>query len=437
VNVGEEFTIYLHVTNVTDLPLRDVVVTEKLPAAMELSHTDPQASISGDVATWKMDRLGPGQTAKLAICGKATGPGQLVGCTDVAYKPAWVCVALTAVQPDLAVTKTGPEQVILCDPIVYTLRVSNSGSGVAKDVVVTENLPEGLETFDGKSEVEIAVGDLPAGKYKEYTVRVRPLKTGDYTNVAHARAADGLKSKSAPVTVRVRNPQLVIRKSAPDVRYIGRNVTMTIEVSNVGTAPAEGVVVRDEIPQNAEFVDASAGAQVSGKNVTWNLGDIGVDQKAVVRLTVKPTAKGELRSVASATAECTRGSGESVTRVEGIAALLLETIDVDDPVEVGGQTTYRITVTNQGSATATNVAITAMLPGQEEFVSADGPTAHELTGTSTVKFQPVSALEPKDSVTFNVTIKATAPGDVRFRTELRSDQIGEPVFETESTTLYE
>jgi uncharacterized repeat protein (TIGR01451 family) len=49
------------------------------------------------------------------------------------------------------------------------------------------------------------------------------------------------------------------------------------------------------------------------------------------------------------------------TLITGISAVSLEVVDVDDPVKVGARTTYVISVTNQGSAAATNVSIACIL----------------------------------------------------------------------------
>ena len=49
--------------------------------------------------------------------------------------------------------------------------------------------------------------------------------------------------------------------------------------------------------------------------------------------------------------------GEQAVLVEGITAIRRSVVDVDDPIEVGGETTYEIRVLNQGSKAATNVQL--------------------------------------------------------------------------------
>jgi uncharacterized repeat protein (TIGR01451 family) len=342
----------------------------------------------------------------------------------------------TAVKADLGIDKTAPEQVVLCDPIVYRIRVFNNGTGTAEGVTVRDQLPAGLETLKGVENVMWDVGDLGPGESKDLTVRVRARKTGQYASKAVASSTTGLRAESAAPVTQVRNPVLTLNKAAPDARYVGRNVTFMITVRNQGDAPAEDVVLQDAVPDNAEFVSASSGGKLSGKTVTWNLGTIRPDGMSKVSMTVKPNKIGDLRSVASASAYCTRTTGAASTRIEGIPAILLEVVDVEDPVEVGTNTTYAVTVTNQGSADGTGIRIVCTLPGEMDFVSADGPTDHDVRG-KTVTFDPLGKLAPKDRSTYRITVKGVRPGDVRFQTTMMADQITKPVMETEATRVYE
>ena len=51
-----------------------------------------------------------------------------------------------------------------------------------------------------------------------------------------------------------------------------------------------------------------------------------------------------------------------------IPALRLEAIDRQDPVQVGGTTTYTITVRNQGSGEAKDIQLSAVLPEELSFI---------------------------------------------------------------------
>ena len=123
------------------------------------------------------------------------------------------------------------------------------------------------------------------------------------------------------------------------------------------------------------------------------------------------------------------------TKISGIPAILLEVIDIEDPIEVGKTETYQIEVTNQGSATDTGIRIACELEAAQEFVSGSGATAVSGQGR-TITMAPLAALPPKEKAVWRVVVKATNAANVRFKVTMMSDQLTRPVEETESTNQY-
>ena len=156
-----------------------------------------------------------------------------------------------------------------------------------------------------------------------------------------------------------------------------------------------------------------------------------------VDLVVAEDEAGPELSTARAMADCAnQPECELRTVWEGIPAVLLEVIDVEDPDEVGTTDTYIITVTNQGSATDTNVRITCELEPAMEYVSSDGPTRATSTGR-TITFAPLPTLQPKQKATWRVVVRGIEPGDIRFRVTMITDELTRIVEETEATRFYE
>jgi uncharacterized repeat protein (TIGR01451 family) len=122
--------------------------------------------------------------------------------------------------------------------------------------------------------------------------------------------------------------------------------------------------------------------------------------------------------------------------VKGIPAVLLEVVDLVDPVPVGGQTTYVITATNQGSMAGTNITIICTLEDNEQYVSSSGATNGTVDG-KTVKFAPLPSLAAGAKATWQVVVKAVKAGDVRFTVKMNTGEFERPVDETEATNLYE
>jgi uncharacterized repeat protein (TIGR01451 family) len=114
----------------------------------------------------------------------------------------------------------------------------------------------------------------------------------------------------------------------------------------------------------------------------------------------------------------------------------MEVVDVEDPVRVGSYTTYVIRVENQGSATATNIVIAAVLEDNVRYISSAGATTSSKDG-QTVRFFPLGSLAPQAKAAWRVVVEAVRPGDVRFKVIMNADQLTRPVEKTESTHLYE
>lgn len=434
VRLGQPYEYTVNLVNLTNAEIKDVVLTEEISAVLRIDAITPTpTSQSGNEVTWRLDSLPPHATQRIVIRGSATQSADITCCATVTFQTL-ACSTTRVVEPALKLVKTTPPEVVICDPIPVRLVVTNTGTGVARDVRVTDTLPEGWSTTDGRNELAFDAGNLNAGQSREFTFTVKANRTGQFTNNAAAREAGGLTAEASSSTT-VRQPVLELTKTGPAYRYIGRPATFNITVSNTGDTVARDTVLIDNVPAGTEFVSASDGGQFSGGRVQWRLGDLAPGASHNVSLTVKLRQRGVVRNTAVARAYCTEASGEASVEARGIPAILLEVIDIQDPVEVGATTTYVIAVVNQGSADGTNITIDCTLPAEEELVSADGPTAARVTGKA-VSFAPLPSLAPRAKATYRVVIKGVGVGDVRFKVSMKSDQTTSPVEETESTHIY-
>lgn len=229
-------------------------------------------------------------------------------------------------------------------------------------------------------------------------------------------------------------PIVELSKTCPALRYLGRNATFEITVTNRGDSAASDVVVSDVIPSGLQFLNADNDGSREGNRVVWRLGTLDAGQSRELKSTFLCNQIGVFRNGATVT-YCVEQKDECEIEVKGIAAILLECVDDPDPIEIDGNVTYTIKVTNQGTSVGTNVVIKCTLPAKMEYVSQSGPTQANTDG-KVIAFAPLPTLAAKASATYKVTVKGTSEGDLRFKVELTSDQIGEPVMETESTHVY-
>jgi len=436
VGVGQTFDYTIDVKNVCDATLYDVVVWDRAVDGFRMTMATPEVTAQkGKWATWELGTLQAGESRTITVEGMATSIGTLDPCAEVTYRMDQVCLSINVIEPTLKLEKMAPEQALQCDPIPIRMVVTNTGTGQACDVVVTDPLPDGWKTSDGQTTLQYTIGTLDPGESRQMSANVMADRTGTFTNLAFAEAQGGLRADAPQTVTLVTKPELSVSKTGPDMRYVGRPIEYVITVANGPQAAAENTVLVDTLPAGTSFVSASEGGSFSGNAVTWSFGTLQPRDSRTVSVTLTANSPGTLTNNASVTASCGRAATETTTRVEGIPAILLELIDLEDPIEVGAQTTYLVTVTNQGSAVDTNIRITATLPDEQSYVNAAGPTQATVDGQE-VTFGPLPLLEPKAKATYRIVVKGENPGDVRFRVSLKSDQMSTQAMETEATRIY-
>lgn len=435
VYVNQEFEYTIKVQNLTDDMLANVKVQEHLSDNFQLLGTTPEHTMSadGNFAVWTMQKLAGNETAVIRVRGKATSTEAFKHCASVTYE-RYLCHLFNVSQPKLALEKYMQSEALVNELIPVRMVVSNPGTGIAKNVVVSDPLPEGLIAENGMTALKYNIGDLAGKQSKEMNFQVKASRTGKYNNVATA-TADGLSAKANAVTI-VTQPQLKIVKTATEKQYSGRNITYTIKASNAGDASAVNAVIADPLPAGTTLVSASDGGMQSGNQIVWKIGTLAPNASKTVTATVKAVGAGTVRNTACVQADNAPQVCDSAsTEIFGVSAILLEVVDSVDPLEVGGTGKYVITAANQGTAKDTNIKISLELEDTMSYVSSSGPTAASVVGNK-ITLAPLPALEARTKVTWTITVKAVKTGDVRCKVQLDSDQLSRPVMETEATTIY-
>lgn len=436
VQTGAEFNYTIRVTNLTGSNIADVVVTDTIVSNFQYKSAEPAADVQGNKLMWVFPSIGPGETKEINSVGIATAGGIIQNCVDLTYRVP-LCLQSVSVQPIIAVNRIVPAEVSLCDAISYTIRVENTGTGPANNIRVTDELPCGLTTTQGAGKVDVLLGTLAGGTARNITVALKAQKAGVYTGSAVATADGGIKVLSPASTIAVRQPRLSLTEKGVDVQYLEREISYDITASNIGDGPAVNTVIETQLPAGAKFVRASdAGALVGGK-VVWKIASLAPGMAVKVTAVYMPSGTGTIISNTTASAACCDSvSATAQTKVIGVPAILLEVVDITDPIKVGQTTTYQIIATNQGSAIGTNISIVATLEPEMGFVSCAGATSG-MFADGTITFAPLPTLAAKTKAVWTVTVKANAVKDVRFKVKMISDQLDRDVWETESTHFYE
>jgi uncharacterized repeat protein (TIGR01451 family) len=295
-------------------------------------------------------------------------------------------------------------------------------------------------TSDGSQEVSFKIASLDVGQTRKFEAVLNADQPGEFASRATATSATGGATQSNTPRTYVRHPVLTISKASPVKDFVGKPITFEFTITNKGDGVAENTVIVASVQDGINFesaTDQGVYTHSSPGQVTWNVGAIAPNTTKVVRMTLASNFKGEMVSTATATAHCAESVATTAkTTIAGIPALRVEVIDIDDPIKIGDNETYIVTVTNQGSSNITNVRVSCEIEDQMSYISSTGPTKAELVGNK-INFQPLLNLSANDKAIWQITVKAVGPGDLRFRTEVSGDQFKRPVNETEATTFYE
>jgi hypothetical protein len=435
VRVGQPFTYQLAVTNLSkEITLENVAVHQDMPQTLRVASVKPEGITAGDrPGTFMIGHLDPGETKNFEVSMVPEQAGRFDTCVRVTYSPV-LCTTIDVVAPELRLVKEAPERVMVCQPIPLRYVVTNTGTGSTDEVIIREQLPEGITGPNGARTIELNAGKLGAGESKTLTVNLRAERPGELSGEAVAMSRDGLEARADARPTLVWAPQIDLEVTGPQQEYAGKPLEYRAMVHNKGDGPAPNAKLKLNISPDAKLI--SSNVPVKGGYADIPLGDIAPGQSKEVVFLFQVPKPGEVKFSATASADCaTAPSREVVTALRGVSSLLLEVVDNFDPVKIGGQEVYQIMVVNQGAIADQNVRIMAVVPDAFEVVNIEGPTQAQRDGNRLV-FAPVATLGPTEKVVWNVTVRAVREGDVRFRTEMVSDTLTEPVIETEATRVY-
>ncbi len=436
IQVGRPAKFQIRVRNTGRSAAENVLIRDEVPAGTKFLDANPKASRAADGAIfWEVGTMSPGQEVTVNLQLMPVEEGPIGSVAKVSFQAA-ASARTRSTKPGLVLEHTGPMKVLVGDTVRFQIKITNPGSGAANQVVLEEDVPQGL-THSSGAKLEYAVGTIQPGQTRHLELTLKASEAGSVVNTLFARAEGGLEAKDV-VELEVTAPKLDVAIEGPSKRYLERQATFSVSVANPGTADARDVELIAHLPTGLKFVSTNnSGYYDQARHaVIWSLEQLPAGEMGKAQFTAVPIEMGNFQIRAESHAEPgLEAQQEHALQVEGIAALLFGVADKVDPIEVNGQTAYEIRVVNQGSKAATNIQFTAIVPEGLRPVSAEGPTPETIDGQQVV-FGPLDRLPPKEQAVFRVMVEGAAAGDHRFRVQMTSGEIETPVIKEESTRVY-
>ncbi|MCZ2343236.1 MAG: DUF11 domain-containing protein [Bacteroidales bacterium] len=339
------------------------------------------------------------------------------------------CKTNSAPALGVALEWSGPLTARVNKPSEYTLTARNVSNRPVQQVTVQIKVPAGIDvtaTMPQAKRVDSVflwdLGTLAVGESAPVTVTMATARRGDIGCEAWVTCTG-----TAAMTVAVKEPKLEVAVASPKRVVIGSKYAVEYTVTNVGD------VAVDSIQCSRESGDIPA---VPGMMIP----SLAPGESRAFSAEFRASNAGsQTHMLTAVTTDGLYASTSAQTLVEGVPALRMEVVDLADPVEKGGETTYEIRVLNTGTAPDSNVTVTCPLPGQLKLEATTGPTTatvQHLNTLTLVRFDPIRELAPKTEAVFRVKVRAIGSGDVRFTTQMTSANLTTSVTKEESTRVY-
>ncbi|HEV2434824.1 MAG TPA: hypothetical protein VG077_02390 [Verrucomicrobiae bacterium] len=188
--VNNSLTYTINVTNLTGGDLTDAVVTNVLPASVQiLSVTNSQGFylVTNNTVLFDLGAFYVIYPALLTVTVRPTAVGSITDLvtvasgytTNTASTNVVVQVTNAVVQADLGVTIAGPSQpVVTNDLMTYGVTVTNLGPNTASDVMLTNTLPPGVIAISPANQTTFNLGSLTNGGFASLQFTVEPTNAG-------------------------------------------------------------------------------------------------------------------------------------------------------------------------------------------------------------------------------------------------------------------
>jgi len=438
--VGKETTFLVKVANAGATVANDVTVTVNIPRTVEVinstassgtAHFEQGEDPDGQIK-WRISQLYGNRHETLTLKVIPRDARQFDLSVNWAFTPGSSMARIEVLEPKLDMSLTGPREVLFGETKVYTIILSNPGTGDAENVVV--NL---LPMEAGQEPAAMSkIGTIPAGARKTLEIELTAGQAGELTIRSQAFADGGLRAE-ATEQILVRRAKLDMKVVGPDVKYAGTVAGYRVRVSNDGDATAEGVVAEAILPSGAKYVVGTDGGKLDEARgrVQWDVGTLRPGDVKELDLKCVLTMAGSNRLGIAATGEGDLAASQTfATHVEAMADLKLFVNDPQGPIAVGEDTTYEVRIVNRGTKAAEQIRLIVFFSSGIEPLGVEGGRSEISTGQ--VEFQPISRIDAGAELIFKITAKAATPGDHVCRTELECRNPETRLANEETTRFY-
>ncbi|MFV1964019.1 MAG: CARDB domain-containing protein [Pirellulaceae bacterium] len=377
---------------------------------------------------WVVDQVAPGAEQVLKLTLKPTENQPFDLAVDWTLRLASAAAQITVQKPELELALFGPKDMLYGKTGVFTIQITNPGSGPAEDV--------SLSFVYGKRQLPAkAIGTIAAGEQTEVDVELTAAEAGMLRVAAVATASEGLRAEAAE-QVQVRRGRLEVDIIGSAMEFAGSTTKYQIRVKNAGDATAADLIANVTLPEGARRVAVRDASGTPDSDLAFRIGSLSPGAERVFTLVCQLTNPGANRIEAAVSGSEELSAIQAfVTQVRALADLKLLVNDPPGPTAVGDEAVFEMRIMNRGTKAAEQISVVAQFSEGIEPVEANGGTATIVPGQ--VLFQPIPRIDAGGEITLKIIARATKEGSHRFRAQVSASDPDTRLVAEESTYFFD
>ncbi|MFO0955851.1 MAG: hypothetical protein U0800_00095 [Isosphaeraceae bacterium] len=429
--LNKETVVKVVVKNTGPTEARGVVVRDVLPEGLEfVAGLDAQApERSGNALVWNLSSMAAGTERTLKYKAKPTRVGPLDHAATATIRVG--SKARTEVkQPKLRVEiepVNATATALRGDRVQFKVKVSNPGSGSARNVLIQARISTGLRHEEKSRSLDLTLEEIRSGDTRELAALwFDTIAGGPQFCEVSATSADVVPTTpeeqaagTARAEVNVLEPKLAISIEGPAKAYTRMTAPYRLNVENPGTAPIDTIAVAIYIPEGGELKLKPNGSRYSSndRNLRFQVPHLDPQQKLTYEFRVE---MGAPRPLAITAAAKTRTKDRDLlenarfdTEIQGKADVRIKANERNGILDVGEIAEFEISLENRGTKEAVQVTVSAELTKNLKVVETDhdGDERAQFDAESgRLVFPVIPRMAPGNVQRILIRAKAVSPG---------------------------
>ena len=328
--------------------------------------------------------------------------------------------------------------------VTFDVVVRNDGTETMANVLVNVEFEDAL-VFPGSEERRLKknLGQLLPGQSREMRLTLTSNRLGQH-ECKFSVTADGIDPIEQTAKVDFIDAKLLVRLVGPARRTVGSRAEFTVKVANTSDQPIEDLQVT--LHHDAALTPhvATGGFQKEEHSLRWSLGrlEAGAGVQVQAEFDCRQLSEQACITAEARSEQLSAVAVEDCVTVVAVPGLLdLRVSDRTDPLKVGDDAEFEITVQNLGLQSVSEVQLDVQT---SEHLQAGTHVAklddREVTLTQTdrdgtLRIALPNSLPPDATLKITLRAKVLRPGDAELRVVATVGPDGSPVETTEFTSI--